>query len=167
MRTTILSCVAVAMLALVTINATANGPVQWHQFTGGYEKAKRERKPVVVDFYADWCHWCKVMDRQTFTAPKIANSLNREYVAIRVDMNSSTPVRYQGRSLSPADFASMMGVKGLPTVIFMDKSGEVVTRLPGFVRAETFQALLGYIRDECYNTQISFRDYMGGKVNCK
>lgn len=61
----------------------------------------------------------------------------------------------------------MMGVKGLPTVIFMDKTGEVVTRLPGFVRAETFQALLGYIRDECYNTQISFRDYMGGRVNCK
>ena len=40
--------------------------VEWYTFDKGVDQAKKENKLLVVDFYTDWCHWCKVMDKETF-----------------------------------------------------------------------------------------------------
>ena len=40
--------------------------VTWIGFNEGLEKAAKEKKNILVDFYTDWCHWCKVMDEKTF-----------------------------------------------------------------------------------------------------
>ncbi len=140
--------------------------VQWHNFNTGLQKARSERKPVIIDFYADWCHWCKVMERTTFADSNVVRSLNNDYIAIKVDTQSMESIHYLNRSLSPKELAMHFGIKGLPTVVFLDKSGEVITLLPGYIKAPTFSSLLDYIRDECYNKKISFKDYMDGKAHC-
>src|ERR1700741_988681 len=58
-------------------------PVKWHE--GGaeaFEKAKRENKPVLLDIGAVWCHWCHVMDRESYENEETAQVLNDHFIAV-------------------------------------------------------------------------------------
>jgi thiol:disulfide interchange protein len=167
-KRSILSVLAVtaAVLAFIPSRPSAAEGVVWTRYADGMARAKKLRKPVVVDFYASWCHWCKVMDRTTFADRKVVARLAADYVAVRIDMESPSPITVKGHSLSPQEYAAMLGVTGLPSVAFLSKEGEVVTVVPGYLEADTFLPLLGYIRDECYLKKVSFKDYRDRKTDC-
>jgi len=141
--------------------------VRWWSFNSGIEAAKRQQKPIVVDFYADWCHWCKVMEKSTFGDPAISRKLNSQYIAVKIDTQKNEQIVYRGVAYTPLTFAQAVGVEGLPTVLFLDKNGNVITRLGGYIRPHTFTAILDYIRDECYLQHVPFKDYVSGKTNCR
>jgi hypothetical protein len=49
------------------LRSAMHQPVQWHEWgEEAFEKAKRENKPILLDIGAVWCHWCHVMDRESF-----------------------------------------------------------------------------------------------------
>ena len=54
--------VAVAIVFLIQINNSYSAGKDWLKFDEGMAKAKKENKSVLVDFYTDWCHWCKEME---------------------------------------------------------------------------------------------------------
>jgi thioredoxin-related protein len=139
----------------------------WLSFNDGYALAIKEKKHLLVDFYADWCSWCKVMETETFTKPNIVNKLNANYVIARVytDKNSEK-IQFKDMQLSPQEFAAGMGINGLPTLLFFDIKGEPVTKIPGFMDEKALLPVLEYISDGCYNTQVSFDDYLKDKTRC-
>ncbi|MEA3412027.1 MAG: DUF255 domain-containing protein [Pseudomonadota bacterium] len=64
----------------------AHNPVDWYAWgTGAFEKARRENKPVFLSIGYSTCHWCHVMERESFEDPEIARFLNEHFVAIKVD----------------------------------------------------------------------------------
>ncbi len=64
----------------------AHNPVDWYPWgTEAFEKARRENKPVFLSIGYSTCHWCHVMERESFENERIAGLLNRDYVAIKVD----------------------------------------------------------------------------------
>jgi thioredoxin-related protein len=141
--------------------------VKWESFSAGLLKAREQKKPVIIDFYADWCHWCKVMDKETFSDNEVAQLIRNKFIAIRIDTEKSEKINYKGMSTTTDKFAPMLGVSGLPTVVFMDKDGNLIDKVPGFVKADIFTGILRYINEGCYKHQISFADYMNKKVDCK
>ncbi len=73
-------------------------PIQWHEWgEEAFEKAKRENKPILLDIGAVWCHWCHVMDRESYDDPEIAQIVNERFVAIKVDRDERPDIdsRYQ------------------------------------------------------------------------
>jgi len=73
-------------------------PVQWHEWgEEAFEKAKRENKPILLDIGAVWCHWCHVMDRESYEDPEVAQIVNERFVAIKVDRDERPDIdsRYQ------------------------------------------------------------------------
>lgn len=148
-------------------DAVNRGSITWYGYNEGITRARAQQKPVIIDFYASWCHWCKVMEKDTFSNERVKKRLTADYIAIRIDMESNVRIRLRDRTLAPNEFAAMMGVRGLPTLAFLDKKGEPITSIPGYINADTLLPLLGYIRDECYKMQVSFKDYMEKKSNCK
>ena len=52
--------------------AAGEGPVNWMSFEEAVEKSKKEKRKIFIDVYTDWCGWCKVMDKNTFSQPVIA-----------------------------------------------------------------------------------------------
>ncbi len=140
--------------------------VAWMSYNEGAEKAKAEGKPMLVDFYASWCHWCTVMDRETFSDDKTAAMIMENYIPVRVDVESSEKIKTKNRSFAPQAFASMLGVQGLPTAAFLDKKGELITLVPGFVQPGMFMSILRYVKDECYLKQVSLKDYLDRKKDC-
>ena len=145
-----------------------SGETRWYSYKEGFAKALKEKKPMVIDFYADWCKWCKVMDKETFADSEVANKMNREFVAIRIHMDrpSQEPIQFKKHRLSPQEFSHYMGVKGLPTLVFLDATGEPITMLPGFVKKTHFLPVLGYISEKCYAKNIAFESYMKGNSSC-
>lgn len=144
-----------------------NTTVKWESFNTGLSKAIKEKKPVIIDFYADWCHWCKVMDRETFSNEEVVKLLSRDFIAIRLDMEKSETITYSGKTVSLNTFASMLGVRGLPTVVFMDKDGDLIDKVPGYIKPDIFIGILRYISEGCYKLQVSFADYLNKKAGCK
>jgi uncharacterized protein YyaL (SSP411 family) len=64
----------------------AHNPVDWHPWgADAFEKALRENKPVFLSIGYSTCHWCHVMERESFESEEIAALLNRDYIAIKVD----------------------------------------------------------------------------------
>lgn len=142
--------------------------VSWHNFNEGSKLAIDRKKPVLMFFYADWCGWCRKMESEVFADPEVSRKLRDNYVSVRINTEQpATPtVQYKNRTYSHQEFLSMLGVQGLPTVVFMNREGGLVTKVPGYIKKQVFLPLLDYIQDECYAKKISFDEYMDGKSAC-
>lgn len=67
----------------VAKNQAVSKKLQWFEYVEGYSKAKAENKILLVDAYTDWCGWCKVMDRETYTNAEVIAALNQDFVCVK------------------------------------------------------------------------------------
>ncbi|WP_371410788.1 protein-disulfide reductase DsbD [Vibrio penaeicida] len=102
------------------------------------EAAKQAGKPVMLDFYADWCVACKEFEKYTFHAPEVEAKL-QGYVLLQADVTRSMP--------EDIELLQKLEVLGLPTIEFWDANGEYLpnARLTGFMPAEPFLAHLNVL----------------------
>src|ERR1700675_4251035 len=64
----------------------AHNPVDWHPWgEEAFSKARRENKPILLSIGYSTCHWCHVMERESFSDPKIAAIMNKHFVSIKLD----------------------------------------------------------------------------------
>lgn len=93
--------------------------------------AKLAGKPVMVDFFADWCGACKELERLTYVEPRVWAELQR-FIRVKVDSTEQTELIDQVQK--------RYGVQGLPTLIFFSSSGEWLPErlVMGFIPAEPF-----------------------------
>lgn len=115
----------------MTFNAQQAGSVQ--PFEAALAKAKADCRPVMIDFFADWCSACKELDKLTYTAPEVALESAR-FVNIKVDGTEDHDAL--------TALYERFGVQGLPTVAFIDADGEVLKspKVTGWMPPEKFLA---------------------------
>jgi uncharacterized protein YyaL (SSP411 family) len=69
----------------------AHNPVDWHPWSPeAFERARAEQKPVIVSIGYSTCHWCHVMERESFEDPAVAAVMNRYFISIKVDREEKT-----------------------------------------------------------------------------
>ncbi len=139
----------------------------WIPFNDGMARAGKEHKPVVIDFYTSWCKWCKVMDEKTFSKPDIARYLNDHFISIRINAESNRErLSYGGGTYTPVELTRHFGVRGFPSLAYLDTEGKLITVVPGYIPPETFLPMLKYIHKECYKQQMTFDEFMKRKEEC-
>jgi uncharacterized protein len=111
---------SLARAASSYLRSAMHQPVEWHEWGGdAFDKAQRENKPVLLDVGAVWCHWCHVMDRESYENSEIAKLINENYVAVKVDRDERPDVdsRYQ------AAVQAISGQGGWPLTAFLTPDG--------------------------------------------
>jgi uncharacterized protein YyaL (SSP411 family) len=104
------------------LRSAKDQPVEWHPWgSEPFDQARAERKPVLLDIGAVWCHWCHVMDHESYEDAAVAELLNREWVCVKVDRDERPDVdaRYQ-RAVQ-----ALTGQGGWPLTAFLTPDGEV------------------------------------------
>jgi hypothetical protein len=104
------------------LKSAAHQPVEWHPWgPEAFARAEAEKKPILLDIGAVWCHWCHVMDGESYEDPDLAKQLNRDWVCIKVDRDERPDVdaRYQ-RAVQ-----ALTGQGGWPLTAFLTPNGDV------------------------------------------
>ncbi len=104
------------------LRSAADQPVHWWPWgEAAFERAKAEDKPVLLDSGAVWCHWCHVMDQESYEDPETAEVINRLFIPVKVDRDERPDVdsRYQ-RAVQ-----TITGEGGWPLTAFLTPDGEV------------------------------------------
>lgn len=112
--------------------------IHWYSYEEGIGRGKREGKKIFLNFYADWCHYCQVMEAQTFQNSAVASYLNDHFVPIQINSDKQIKIvkKYE--------------VEGLPTTFFLSENGETIGAQPGFIPPDIMLPLLKYIDTNSY-----------------
>src|SRR5271154_4189 len=91
--------------------------MEWGE--AAFDRALKQDKPILLDIGAVWCHWCHVMDRESYEDPEIAAVINQNFVAVKVDRDERPDVdtRYQ------AAVSAISGQGGWPLTGFLTPDG--------------------------------------------
>ncbi len=112
---------ALARASSSYLRSAMHQPIQWHEFAEeAFAEARAANKPILLDIGAVWCHWCHVMDRESYDDPEIAAIVNEHYIAVKVDRDERPDVdaRYQ------VAVASLTGQGGWPLTAFLTPDGK-------------------------------------------
>ena len=102
------------------LRSAQHQPVAWQEWgEEAFARAQAERKAVLLDIGAVWCHWCHVMDRESYENPGVAALINDHFIAVKVDRDErpDVDVRYQ------AAVAAISGTGGWPLTAFLTPEG--------------------------------------------
>jgi thioredoxin-related protein len=99
--------------------------ITWLSYDQGMAQAQKEGKRALLDFMAEWCGWCKKMDKDVYTNPSVI-ALSGKYVFIKIDADQRP------------DLTKKYGVSGFPTTVLLDSGGREINRIPGYVDASRF-----------------------------
>jgi uncharacterized protein YyaL (SSP411 family) len=102
------------------LRSAMHQPVQWHEWSPeAFALAAREDKPILLDIGAVWCHWCHVMDRESYEDATLAQVINEHYIAVKVDRDERPDVdsRYQ------AAVSAISGQGGWPLTAILTSDG--------------------------------------------
>ena len=102
------------------LRSARHQPVKWHAWgEAAFARAQAENKPILLDIGAVWCHWCHVMDRESYEDPEVARIINDHFIAVKVDRDERPDVdsRYQ------AAVSAISGQGGWPLTAFLTPDG--------------------------------------------
>jgi uncharacterized protein YyaL (SSP411 family) len=140
------------VLLLVMISAGFKGSddqpvaeIKWYDWNEGVAKARAEGKIALIDTYTDWCHWCKVMDKNTYSNATIIDLVGKNFVAIK--FNPELDKKYingtdtlSGRQLLAA--LSNGSSSGYPTTFFYLTKKNIMYMEAGYIEPVKFESVL-------------------------
>src|ERR1700688_2502099 len=103
------------------LRSAMHQPIQWHEWgEEAFALARRENKPMLLDIGAVWCHWCHVMDRESYDDAEVAAIVNEHFIAVKVDRDERPEIdsRYQ------AAVSAVSGQGGWPLTAFLTPDGK-------------------------------------------
>jgi hypothetical protein len=112
---------ALAKAASSYLRSAMHQPVDWQEWgDAAFARAHSENKLILLDIGAVWCHWCHVMDRESYEDPEIAEIINGHFIAVKVDRDERLDVdtRYQSA------VQAMSGQGGWPLTVILTPEGK-------------------------------------------
>lgn len=173
-----------AALLLSSSSVSAQVPakdalVKWTDIETAQKAAKKDGKPLMIDVHTSWCGPCRMLDKNTFQDPQTAAYINANFHAVKFDAEGPEKVVYNGKpyanpSYKPAmkggrngtheltmAIAPVNGRVAYPTVVYMDKDGQVLAPVQGYMTPDQIEPILHFFGDGAYKKQ-EFTDFQKG-----
>ena len=121
----------VALLGVLLLASSATAQTTWNESVAkAFEEARTSGRPVVVFVATDWCHYCKLMQSQTWSHPTISKTVKQDFIPLKLDGDRDQSI------------VKELGLQGYPATLVYTPSGQQLAKKGGFMPAgETYQWL--------------------------
>jgi thioredoxin-related protein len=145
-------------------------PVKWMSFEEAVERSKTEKRKIFIDVFTDWCGWCKVMDKNTFSEAEVAKILNENFYPVKFDAEQKEDVQFNGTTFKFIPSGSkgyhqlaaalLNNQLSYPTVVFLDEEFRMIQPLAGYQKAPEFHKVIQFIGQDHYK-KMKWADWQG------
>ena len=130
------------ILTLITLGLLAGNvlakDVNWEtSYDTAVEKAKKDKKLIMIDIYTDWCGWCKKLDKDTYSDKDVQAMLAKDFVALKLNPEKSSKNQKVSREF---------GTRGFPHIVFTDATGKKLSEIGGYVGPADFAKALDDVK---------------------
>ena len=154
-----------------TSSAEEINEIRWISIEEAMTKTAQNPKPIMIDFYTDWCGWCKKLDQTTYADKEIVDYVNKYYYAVKFDAEQKQQISFLGKTYLfvpsgnrgthqfAAQLANRNGRIGYPTITFLDASGAKLAAEGGYKDVPKMKNVLRYYGEEFY-ASMTFNEFL-------
>lgn len=166
-----------AMLCMLLTNTSCHSQepsqslIQWMSFEEAVAKNDKAPKKIFIDIYTDWCGWCKKMDKSTFSEKAVAEYINQNYYAVKLDAETKDSIVFRDKvfkfvpeyKANELAIALLSGKMGYPSYVMMDESYALMTQpVQSYMTSEQLMPILRYYAENIYKEK-TWEEYGAGK----
>jgi len=157
-----------AKATFTSSNSNHEGPINWMTWDEAIKANEKTGKKIFIDFYTDWCGWCKKMDSTTFKDEAVAKYVNENFYAVKFNAEQKEDIEFQGTTFSykkggrrgvHALAAELLnGRLGYPSYVYLTPTYERILISPGYKPVGDMQKELKFVAEDHY-TSTSWDEY--------
>lgn len=140
--------------------------LQWISLEEAEQKMKEEPRPLLIDLYTNWCGWCKVMDRKTYTNQELIQYLNTNFYTVKLNAETKAEVKWKGKtykfnpSYKTNDIAIALtnGQLSYPTTVIIPSINDDPQPIAGMLEVNEMEMVTKYFAEKKYGN-VSFDRY--------
>ncbi len=138
----------------------------WISLAEAEKSFAKEKRPILIDLYTDWCGWCKVMDKKTYAHPKVAAYLSKNFYTVKFDAEGKSPVTFNNKTFRFSQqyrthelaIALTQGNLSYPTTVIIPGDGSQPQVIPGYLEPKQFEKILKYFGEGKYG-KVPLQEY--------
>ncbi|MCO5240870.1 MAG: thioredoxin family protein [Chitinophagaceae bacterium] len=141
--------------------------LQWLTLSEAEAGMSTQKKDIIIDLYTDWCSWCKVMDRNTYTNRDVIQYLQDKFYPVKINAETKEVLNWRGKQFNyneahkVHDFAILLtgGQLSYPSTIILPADGSAPQVIPGYLKPGDMELVLKYFGEGHYG-KTPFNTYM-------
>ena len=157
------------ILALIIVAGSATvkaQELQWMTLAEAEAAIKKQPRPLLIDLYTDWCGWCKVMDKNTYSNKQVIDYLSKKFYAVKLDAETRATLTWMGKAYRynagyrTNDLAIYftLGQLSYPTTVIIPADNSSPQPIPGYLEPKNIELVLKYFGEGNYG-KIPFKNY--------
>jgi uncharacterized protein YyaL (SSP411 family) len=147
----------------ISFAGKAQTMVKWYTIDEAFSLTKTAPRKILIDVYTDWCSWCKVMDRNTYSNPIIADYLNNNFYPVRFNAEQKSDLTLNGktykyiasgtRGYHELAYELLNGQLGYPSTVFLDEHTRMIQPVQGYIKPQQFDQIIKFIGGNYFKTE--------------
>jgi len=126
--------------------------LKWLTLEEAGQKLQSEKRPILIDLYTNWCGWCKVMDKNTYSNQKVIKYIEDNFYPVKLDAETRETLNWQGKKFNynstyrVNEYAVHLtgGQLAFPTTIILPADGSAPQAIPGYLKIPDMELVLKY-----------------------
>lgn len=148
------------LFGCASVQAPPKASLQWMTLQEAKEKLKEQPRLILMDIYTDWCYWCKVMDKSTYTNKELVAYVQDKFYAVKFNAEMKSSVEWNGQQfkyneayhVNELSLSLTQGQLSFPTTVIITPDNQAQF-LSGYLKPSELEPILKFFGEGAYKTQ--------------